>query len=120
MGSSPAQGIFFLSALSATICLALRTVYEYACGYTSISLHRQELDGIVAKKEDKFPSPFRVLLALEWDPSEQPHSPGISWQNLPHPTSSPLPAFSSLLEQEETMKQFGKGFNVDLKNKQTK
>ena len=69
------------------------------------STYRQELDGIVAK-EDKFPSPFQVLLGLEWDRSGEPCSPGISWQNLPHPASSPLPAFSSLLEQEETIKQF--------------
>ena len=70
------------------------------------ALCRQELDGIVAKKEDKFPPPFQVLLGLEWNQFNEPLSPGISWQNLPHPTASPLPAFSSLLEQEETIKQF--------------
>jgi cyclin G-associated kinase len=72
----------------------------------TLTLERQELDGIVAKNEGRFPSPFQVLLGLEWDQSGEPCSPGISWQNLPHPTSSPLPAFSSLLEQEEIMKQF--------------
>ncbi|CAI8034317.1 Cyclin-G-associated kinase [Geodia barretti] len=72
----------------------------------TLNLERHELDGIVSKKEDRFPSPFQVLLGLEWDQSGEPCSPGISWQNLPHPTSSPLPAFSSLLEQEEIMKQF--------------
>ena len=70
---------------------------------------RQELDGIIAKKEDKFPPPFQVLLGLEWDLSEVPSSPGakVSWQNLPHAPCSPLPAFSSVLEQDEIMKQFG-------------
>lgn len=71
---------------------------------------RQELDGIAPKKEDRFPSPFQVLLGLEWDRSGKPNSPGISWQNLPHPTCSPLPPFSSVMEQEETMKQFCKSF----------
>ena len=90
-------------------------MYVHVCDSTAVYIHvhvlfhcRQELDGIVAKKEDRFPSPFQVLLGLEWDESGEPTSPGISWQNLPHALCSPLPAFSSVLEQDETMKQFRK------------
>ena len=77
---------------------------------------RQELDGIIAKKEDKFPPPFQVLLGLEWDLSEVPSSPGakVSWQNLPHAACSPLPAFSSVLEQDEIMKQFGEEISIHV------
>ncbi len=74
--------------------------------------YRSELDGSAARKEDKFPAPFQAVLELQVvraKRSSEDKSRAISWQNLPHPRASPLTCFSSHVEEEEVLKQFGEG-----------
>ena len=51
--------------------------------------------------EDCFPAPFFVGLGLEVKEEGAPMSPSPSWQNLPHPQTSPRICF--LNKQEESM-----------------
>ena len=71
---------------------------------------RHDLDGSAVKKLEKFPSPFRVTLEVEWNYTD---AEGVvynaaSWQNLPYPREKPLTCFYSQTEQEEVTKQLGR------------
>ena len=68
--------------------------------------YRHYLDGSSVKKQDKFTSPFRVILEVEWNRAteEQATYNAASWQNLPYPKAHPLTCFSSNVEEEETAK----------------
>ncbi len=79
--------------------------------YLSPSHFREELDGSAARRTDKFPAPFQVIVEVEVNRSDRSggdEGRTVSWQNLPHPRASPLTCFSSHVEEEEVLKQFGK------------
>jgi hypothetical protein len=68
--------------------------------------YRHDLDGSSVKKQDKFMSPFRVIMEVDWNPSSEDQAVynAASWQNLPYPKANPSTCFSSRVEEEETAK----------------
>ena len=73
-------------------------------------INRSDLDGSSILNESKFPSPFKVIMSVGVDVSQQGLSAErcTSWQNLPHPQDTPLTCFSSIEEQQSVLKEFGK------------
>lgn len=79
-----------------------------------LSFFRKKLDGSAVRKQDKFPSPFQVILDVEWDKSGNGMYREASWQNLPYPKASPLTCFFTITEQEEVLKQLGTCIHITL------
>ncbi len=75
--------------------------------YLPRSLCRHDIDGSSVKKVDKFPSPFRVTLEVEWERESDTGHRAASWQNLPYPKATPLTCFSSRNEEQEVLKLLG-------------
>ena len=75
---------------------------------------RHDLDGSSVRKQDKFTSPFRVIVEVEWNraTAEQATYNAASWQNLPYPKATPLTCFSSKVEEEETAKMLSMSLAV--------
>jgi cyclin G-associated kinase len=67
---------------------------------TELVFSRSELDGSVSN-EDRFPPPFFVGLSVKVMEEGCPVSPSPSWQNLPHPRTTPRICFVN--KQEELM-----------------
>ena len=74
-----------------------------------ITFYRNELDGSATRKQEKFPSPFKVVIDIKpvQYNSVDTSSNDIAWQNLPHPKATPLTCFSTVQEQEEVINLFG-------------
>ena len=70
----------------------------------SLSTIRSDLDGSLSN-EERFPSPFMVKLDLTVE-SEGSTDIAPSWQNLPHPSTTPLPCFSAKSEQQMLLSIF--------------
>ena len=71
------------------------------------------------KKQDKFTSPFRATVEVEWTRAtdDQTAYNAASWQNLPYPKATPLTCFSSKVEEEETAKMlcmFSSSVNIHV------
>lgn len=71
---------------------------------------RTELDGSGTRKQDKFPSPFKVVIDFEVESSSQ--ATDVAWQNLPHPQATPITCFSTVQEQEEITNLFGGNYLI--------
>ena len=56
---------------------------------------------------EKFPSPFRVTLEVEWERDSESVHRAASWQNLPYPKTTPLTCFSTRTEEQEVLKLIG-------------
>ena len=90
-----------------SLFLSLNILYMYM--YDNINC-RHDLDGSSVKKQDKFTSPFRVTMEVEWNRNseEQAVYNAASWQNLPYPKGNPSTCFSSRVEEEEIAKMLCK------------
>lgn len=82
----------------------------YVCVFNPATWYRNELDGAVTRRQDKFPSPFKVIIELTPSGSSSPNK-DIAWQNLPHPLTTPIACFSTLEEQGEVTNLFGGNIN---------
>lgn len=89
--------------------LIYKHVYSYSVTVVHISQRRHDLDGSSVKKLEKFTSPFRVTVEVEWNRAtdEEAVYNAASWQNLPYPKATPLTCFSSRVEEEEIKKMLG-------------
>lgn len=66
---------------------------------------RNELDGPAAKRQERFPNPFKVTFDLQVESTQQSQG-DIAWQQLPHPQTHPITCFSTVQEQEEVLDIF--------------
>ncbi|KAL5487095.1 hypothetical protein EMCRGX_G019654 [Ephydatia muelleri] len=86
--------------------------YQFHTGFVSpdttiIAVERSDLDGTVARNEDKYPGPFQLVLDVCVLPTEM-EGVDASWQNVTcaEATSFPLACFSSQSEQEDALRHF--------------
>eukprot|EP00731_Ephydatia_muelleri_P018322 Em0011g362a len=84
--------------------------YQFHTGFVSpdttiIAVERSDLDGTVARNEDKYPGPFQLVLDVCVLPTEM-EGVDASWQNVTcaEATSFPLACFSSQSEQEDALR----------------
>ncbi|XP_062509275.1 cyclin-G-associated kinase-like isoform X2 [Corticium candelabrum] len=72
---------------------------------TQITLTKDKLDGAL-RNDSKFPDPFQVIFDVQFLHAEAQQSARV-WDNLPRETTTPLPCFSTVSEQQKALEVYG-------------
>ena len=70
------------------------------------AVDRDKLDGAL-RNDSKFPDPFQVIFDVQFLHAEAQQSARV-WDNLPRETTTPLPCFSTVSEQQKALEVYGK------------